>query len=263
METMENRSPNSLSSPVLASGSINEARQKPSALILLSGLLCDRALWQPIIPYLQKDIKILIPDLTRANRIETMADQVLNEAPESFALVGLSMGGYVAMAILRKAAARVTHLALLNTSARADTDDQRKRRQLLISMARAGEFKGVTPRLLPLLIHPDRINDSAVTEVIYQMAERVGRDAFFNQQEAIMNRSDSRASLGAIAAPALVIGGDKDAITPPEVTKEIASLIPGATYHLLKDCGHLSSLEQPTGVATALKDLLSRGSEAQ
>ena len=91
-----------------------------------------------------------------------MAQRILAEAPEEFALAGLSMGGYLAFEILRQAPDRVTRLALLDTSARADTPEKMKLRQDLIDLAQTGEFKGVTPRLLPRLIHPARLDDAAL-----------------------------------------------------------------------------------------------------
>ncbi len=112
-------------------------------------------------------------------------------------------------------------LCLLDTSARPDTPEQVRRRELLITMSREGKFKGVTPRLLPMLIHPDRLQDKDLTGLIMTMAERVGRDAFVRQQTAILKRPDSRPFLKSIKCPVQVIGGRQDAITPPEIVREI------------------------------------------
>ena len=122
----------------------------------------------------------------------------LVNAPPQFALAGLSMGGYVAFEIMRQAPQRVLKLCLLDTSARPDTPEQVRRRELLITMSREGKFKGVTPRLLPMLIHPDRMEDKELTYIIMTMAERVGREAFVRQQTAILKRPDSRPLLKSI-----------------------------------------------------------------
>ena len=91
---------------------------------------------------------------------------MLAAAPERFALAGLSMGGYVAHAIMRRAPGRVTRLALIDTSARADTADQLVRRKQLIDMTNFGKFKGVTDRLLPILIHEERLSETNLTNDI-------------------------------------------------------------------------------------------------
>jgi pimeloyl-ACP methyl ester carboxylesterase len=185
--------------------------------------------------------------------MEALAKDVLATAPPQFALAGLSMGGYVAFEIMRQAPQRVVKLCLLDTSARPDTTEQAERRRLLMAMCREGHFKGVTPRLLPTLIHPDRMQDKEVTGTIMAMAERVGRDAFLRQQNAILNRADSRASLKDIRCPVQVIGGKDDTLTPPDILREISSGIPGARINLIDACGHLSPLEKPYEVSTLMR----------
>jgi pimeloyl-ACP methyl ester carboxylesterase len=226
-------------------------------LVLLPGLLCDAALWAPQVSALRGLADpIMIGDLTRNDSIGGMAEAVLAQAPPRFALAGLSMGGYCAFEIMRRAPERVTRLALLDTSARPDTDEQRARRRGLIELAEKGEFKGVTPRLLPLLIHPDRLGDEALKATVMGMAERVGKEAFLRQQKAIMGRPDSRPDLGRIACPTLVLVGRQDALTPVAVHEEMAAGIPGARLVIVEDCGHLSTLEKPEAVNVALEDWL-------
>ena len=178
---------------------------------------------------------------------------MLAEAPPRFALAGLSMGGYCAQEILRQAPERVLRLALLDTSARADTDEQRARRRGLIELAQKGQFKGVTPRLLPLLIHPDRLEDTDLTTVVTGMAERIGRDAFLRQQKAIMDRPDGRADLAVVGCPTLVLCGREDALTPLELHEEMVRLIPDARLEIVEQCGHLSTIERPDAVNAALR----------
>ena len=123
-------------------------------------------------------------------------------------------------------------------------------------MSRSGQFKGVTPRLLPMLIHPSRLQDEALTSTIMSMAERVGREAFQNQQTAIMNRIDSRPFLKDIKCPAHVVGGHQDALTPPEILREIADGIRGSKLTLIENCGHLPPLEQPESAVRVLREIL-------
>jgi len=166
------------------------------------------------------------------------------------------MGGYVAQEILREAPHRVSRVALLDTSARPDSAEQTARRRALIKLAQTGKFKGVTPRLLPLLIHPARLADPALTGIVMAMAERVGQAAFLHQQNAILNRPDGRPDLPRVNCPALVMCGVQDVLTPPALSRELAAAIPDARLIELDDCGHLSSLEQPEQVNQAFEDWL-------
>jgi pimeloyl-ACP methyl ester carboxylesterase len=168
------------------------------------------------------------------------------------------MGGYVAQEIMRVAPYRVSRLALLDTSARADTEEQHGRRRGLIELVGKGHFKGVTPQLMPQLIGRDRLGDQALVDTVTGMAERVGRDAFLRQQTAIMGRPDSRADLRRIACPTLVLCGRDDALTPPALHEEMAAAIPGAELVVAEDCGHLSTIERPDSVNAALRDWLGR-----
>ncbi|MGH6984932.1 MAG: alpha/beta fold hydrolase [Stellaceae bacterium] len=230
------------------------ARKTP--LVLLPGLLCDAALWHGQVTSLADVADSWVADLTRDDSLAAMARRVLQAAPPEFALAGLSMGGYCAFEVMRQAPQRVTRLALLDTGARADTPEQTSRRRGLIELAEKGEFRGVTPRLLPLFIHPDRLNDKALTGAVTAMAERVGRDAFLRQQKAIIGRVDSRASLANIRCLTLVLCGREDVLTPRALAEEIATGISGARLDLIDHCGHLSTMERPDAVTAELRQWL-------
>jgi pimeloyl-ACP methyl ester carboxylesterase len=226
-------------------------------LVLVPGLLCDAALWRGQVDDLSDIAQPWIADVTRDDSMTAMARRVLAEAPaERFALAGLSMGGYVAQAIMREAPERVERVALLDTSAMADTPEQTARRHGLIDLAEKGDFKGVTPRLLPLFIHPDRLSDKPLTDAVMAMTERVGKDAFLRQQRAIMGRPDNRPNLLKINCPALVLCGRQDQMTPLGWNEEIASLIPGARLNIIEDCGHLTTMERPWETSVALRQWL-------
>jgi pimeloyl-ACP methyl ester carboxylesterase len=222
-------------------------------LLLLPGLLCDAALWRHQLETLGDIALMHVPDLTIEEAAGAAAYRVLGEAPEQFALAGLSMGGAVAFEILRQAPDRVTRLALLNTTARPDTLEKTKLRQDLITLAQTGEFKGVTPRLLPRLIHPDRLTDATLTDCVRAMAERVGKDAFLRQERLLMNRPDSRHDLSLIHCPTVVIAGRQDAPTPLAESAEMAEKIPRAALVVIEDCGHLSPLERPQAITAVLR----------
>ena len=223
------------------------------SLILLPGLLCDERLFAGQRHALADLADIHVPELTGQDSIAAMAAHVLATAPARFALLGLSMGGYVALEIMRRAPERVERLALVDSQARADTEESKARRRGLIELTERGSFHGVTPRLLPLFIHPDRLGDADLTGTVQAMAERIGKAAFVRQQTAIMGRIDSRPHLRDIACPTLVLAGLQDAVTPPEVQIEMAGLIPEATLVLLPRCGHLAPLERPEAVTRQLR----------
>ena len=222
-------------------------------LVLVPGLLCDARLWQPQAAALADVAAITVADVTRDDSIAGMAERVLAAAPARFALAGLSMGGYVVQEMTRRAPERVAKLALLDTNARADTEEQKKRRLDLIQLAERGTFKGVTPRLLPMLIHPDRMADKELVDSVMAMAESVGKDAFLRQQRAIMGRTDGREALREIGCPTLVLCGREDALAPPKVHEEMAERIPDATLVVINHCGHISTMERPEQVAAQMR----------
>ena len=228
-------------------------------LLLLSGLLSDGALWSAQVDDLADVAAPVIPDLSRDDSIAGMALRALAAAPPRFALAGLSMGGYVALEIVRRAPGRVAKLALLDTSARTDTPEQAERRREAIRLADEGAFDGVADRMLPNLVHPDRLGDGALVSAIRAMAARLGRDGFLRKQRAIMGRVDSRPDLPRVACPTLVLCGREDASTPLALSEEIAALVPGARLEVVERCGHMSAMERPAEVTAALRRWLAEG----
>lgn len=222
-------------------------------LVLIPGLLCDALMWRAQVEALGAQCECWIADHTRSETMAGVAGDVLREAPfERFALAGLSMGGYVALEIVRQAAQRVDRLALLDTSARADTPEQGEKREGLIALAQRGRFVGVTQALLPLLVHRSRLGDDKLVATVKKMAANTGQEAFIRQEHAIMSRSDSLPLLPSITCPTLVLCGRQDALTPLERHEEMARCIPGASLKVIEDCGHLSTLERPAEVSAAL-----------
>jgi pimeloyl-ACP methyl ester carboxylesterase len=222
-------------------------------LVLLPGLLCDRELWRGPAEALADIALPWVADLTLDDGIASMARRVLATAPPAFALAGLSMGGYCALEIVRQAPKRVKRLAPLDTGARPDTSEQSTRRRGLIELAEMGEFKGVTPRLLPLLLNSRHLKDKDLADRVTAMAHRVGKAAFIRQQKAIMGRIDSRPFLPKIACPTLVLCGRQDQLTPLALSEEMRDLIPGSVLEVIDDSGHLSAMEQPKHVAAAMR----------
>ncbi|KAF1050194.1 alpha/beta fold hydrolase [Xylophilus sp.] len=226
-------------------------------LVLLPGLLCDDRLWRDQAHDLADIAEPWIADLTQDDSIAAMARRVLASAPPRFALAALSMGGYVAFEILRQAPGRVARLALVDTTASPDSPERRAQRQAGIDSIRQGRFAGVTDRLLPQLVHASHVG-GPVGDEVKAMALRVGSDAYLRQQQAILDRPDSRPLLPAIAVPTLVCVGDSDVLTPPAEAQAMQQKIPGARLHRFAACGHLPPMEQPRETSAALRRWLGR-----
>jgi pimeloyl-ACP methyl ester carboxylesterase len=221
-------------------------------VLLVPGLLCTPRLYFEQIPALWRLGPVVVADHTRDDSMSGIARRILANAPPRFALVGLSMGGYIAFELLRQAPERIVRLALLDTTARPDLPEQTEQRRRQVDMARSGRFGTIADLLFPRFVAASRHSDRALQSIVRTMAEEVGPEAFVRQQTAIMNRVDSRPGLGLVRCPTLVLVGEQDVLTPPERAAEIATAIPGARQIVVADCGHLSALERPAAVTDAL-----------
>ncbi|BAT60836.1 putative non-heme bromoperoxidase BpoC [Variibacter gotjawalensis] len=231
----------------------------PLPTVLVPGLNCSARLYAAQIPVLWRFGPVQVANHTDADTMAQIARQILSNAPPLFALVGLSMGGYIALEIMRQAPQRVGKLALLDTSARPDTPEQSAKRDNFISMAEAGRFAEVTETLWPVLVDPSRQKDVTLKGEIVRMADDVGPEAFVRQQRAIKSRADSRPLLKEIQCPALVLVGANDQLTPPELADEMAAGIAGADLVKVPDCGHMSTMEKPEIANRALAALMQKG----
>lgn len=225
-------------------------------LVLVPGLLCSARLYTAQVTALWPHGQVTIADHRRDDDMAAIAARILADAPPRFALAGLSMGGYIAFAMMRQAPERIARLALLDTSARPDTPEQKAGRDKLIAMAEAGQLNDIVKTLTPRFLHPDHVNDETFKGVIDAMAEETGAEAFVRQTKAIKSREDSRPLLAEIGCPTLVLVGDGDVLTPPELSKEIAAGVRGAELVVVPNCGHLSTIEKPDAVNKVLTEWL-------
>ena len=230
--------------------------REPLPVVLVPGLNCSPRLYADQLPALWRFGPVQIADHTRDDRMEAIAARILAAAPPRFALAGLSMGGYIALTIVRQAPERVQKLALLDTSARPETPEQTERRRPQIALAQAGRFAEVPALQFPVFVHAARQGDDELRQRVRAMAEETGAQAFLRQQRAIIARADARPWLASIRCPTLVLVGDGDALTPPSLSEEIAAGIAGSRLVVVADCGHLSTMEQPEVVNRALIDWL-------
>lgn len=233
-------------------------------LLFLPGLLCNQRLFQAQIDaFVDSGFTCAVADLSGADSIAALADSVARQHFQDanpWHVVALSMGGYVAFELLARHSAKIAKLVLFNTSARADTPEQRETRAGLINLAKTGRFKGVTPRLLPRLLSPKSLDDASITNTVQAMAAEVGRDAFIRQQTAIMQRPDRREFLRGLPHHTLIIGGQQDQISTHEIINEINILIPNSHLITLDNVGHLSPLENPVATNHNLLEFITKAS---
>jgi pimeloyl-ACP methyl ester carboxylesterase len=225
-------------------------------LFLIPGLLEDADAFEAVIDGLGEAADCTVADVTRSDTMEGLARDALAQAPAGpLCLAGHSMGGYVALEILRREPARIVKLALLNTNARPDSEESTQNRRRLMALAER-HFEAAWQALLPRLMTADHLRDPILAGTIGAMAIAVGKDAFARQQRAIIGRADSRPGLGKIACPTLVLAARDDALMPLAWLEEMAAAIPAARLAVIEDCGHMASLEQPEEVTRVLRDWL-------
>jgi pimeloyl-ACP methyl ester carboxylesterase len=222
--------------------------------VLVPGLFCTPHLYAEQIPALWQFGPVTIADHRRDESMAAIAQRILASAPPQFALAGLSMGGYIALEVMRQAPERVAKLALLDIAARPDTPEQTKVRNEQIELASQGGYGKIVRAALPMLLH--RQTDEALRNAVLQMAEESGADAFIRQQRAIIGRADSRPLLASIRCPTLIIVGEQDRLTPLDRSQEMANGIAGSRLVVIPECGHIATLEQPQLATAALVEWL-------
>jgi pimeloyl-ACP methyl ester carboxylesterase len=221
-------------------------------IVLVPGLICSSRIYAPVVPALWRLAPVTVANHIRDDGMHAIARRILSEAPPRFALAGHSMGGYIAFEIMRQAPERVAKLALLNTQARPDTPEASARRRDMVARAQGGGYRAVVDELMAGFVHPSRRDDADIRQLVHDMADDVGCDAFVRQQTAIMARPDSRPTLTAIRCPTLVLTCDTDNMVSNTLSQEMTDEIVGAWQVTLDNCGHLPQVEQPDATAHAL-----------
>ena len=230
----------------------------PQHCIFLPGTLCDRALFAPQIARVSKaGWGCAVWDYDGFTDLDAWAEDNLRRAPDEFALVGLSLGGIAAMALLRHAAARVSHLALLDTNPAGDTAQGVARREEDYRQAQAiGLERFIAETMIPRQLHPDNAGDEPLREVVLGMARRTGMSRWRGQLDLLKNRPDSREMLKTLKMPTLIGCGEEDRVCPPAMHREMAGLMPQAKLVMFSNSGHLATLEAAGAVSGALGGLL-------
>ncbi len=230
-------------------------------VLLLPGMMLDGRMYAAQALALQDLAEVRHADLTLDDSIETMAAEVLATAPDEFAVVGLSMGGIVALELWRQAPRRITHLALLDTTPHAERPERLAQRLAQMAAVEAGELREVLVHSLkPRYLAACHRHHQAMLTDLLAMGLDLGADVFRRQSEALKNRPEASGLLAQIDCPSLVLCGREDELCPPALHAAMADALPRADLMVLADCGHLSTIEAPDAVNEALRRLFRRTS---
>ena len=228
------------------------------AVLILPGHLCNSRLFSYQIDALRNLAEVTIADLYRYDDIAMMAASIIKDMPHRFAVLANSMGGAVAFEIVRQCSERVIGLALVGTTARPESRAQRKFRQVALKLAQEGNFKAIAEIYAPLFFHPGRMNHCKNKQILETMIIEAGLEGLRVQQKAFSTRPNSLSTLLEVDCPTAVICGRQDAITPLEMSKEIAETIPGAELEIVENCGHIPMLEWPDKTELLFRKWLNR-----
>jgi pimeloyl-ACP methyl ester carboxylesterase len=220
--------------------------------VLIPGLNATPDVFRHLVPALWPFGPVTIANHTEGEGIGGIAQSILRDAPPRFALLGFSMGGYIAFEVIRRAPDRVARLCLLDTTARPDTSEATQKRRDNIAKTRDGRFEETLDGAFDISVHPDHLGNAELRALNRAMSLAIGPETYVRHQEAIIGRIDSRPTLGTITAPTLVVVGDADQIIPVEAAREMAHGIGDAELVVVERAGHLALLEQPEIVTGAV-----------
>jgi len=232
----------------------------PPSVLMLPGMMLDARLYAYQSAKLAPSYAMMVGDLTRSSSISELARDVLGNAPERFALIGLSMGGIVAFEVWRQAPQRVTHIALLDTTFYPDRTERREVRLEQMAQVEVGGLREVTASLKPLYLSRRNRENPRLLQAIMEMGLELGSEVFRRQSLALRDRRDSSDTLPTISCPALILCGREDQLCPIDWHVAMANAIPNADLVVLANCGHLSAMEEPEAVTASLERLLRRPS---
>lgn len=225
-------------------------------LVLIPGMMCDARLFEPQVAHFSRERNVMVASAVQGERIEEIASAILTALPQKFALAGLSMGGIIAMEILRRAPDRITRLCLMDTNPLAETPQSAAAYEPMVVGIKAGRLVEVMRGFLKpeyLAPGPGRLE---VLARMQEMAEALGPEVFLRQIKALQRRRDQQAALRRARMPALVMCGAHDGLTPVKRHEFMAELIPYAKLSVIEDAGHVPTLEAPDAVNRLLGDWL-------
>lgn len=221
-------------------------------LVFLPGAMCDARVFAPQLAAFSPTMTVTVAPVTGGDRMEEIASRLLDGLPRRFSLVGLSMGGIVAMELLRRAPDRITRIALMNTNSLAETPQSASNYEPLIIKLKSGRIdEAVQAMIRPEILAPGAGRVQVMAQVS-AMAQNIGAEAIIRQIRAIQRRRDYQAVLRQCRLPALVLCGVHDRLTPVKRHELMAGLLPNARLEVIEEAGHLPVLECPEAVNAAL-----------
>lgn len=224
--------------------------------VLVPPLLCSARVYASVLDTAWSHGAVTVADTLHDDTVAGMAERILRDAPARFALLGTSMGGYVALEVARQAPGRVAGLALVSTSARADSNEQLAARRKQSQLVEQGHFDELVDAAFRGVVAERNESDPGLLQAWRSMAATVGPDRFLRQQTATMGRSDSLDILAGVACPTFVVHGAEDRLIPVAAGEEIAAAVPGATLRLIAEAGHFLLLERPAEAAAVVDEFL-------
>lgn len=227
-------------------------------LIFLPGMMCDARLFAPQIAAFSHNRPVMVFPLTGANTMSTLARTILAIAPPRFALAGLSMGGIVAMEMIRQAPGRIARLALLDTNALPDPPQQASLRQAQIPKALSGGLHDVMRDEMKPNYLADGPGRDQILDLCMEMAKDLGPQVFADQSHAIQHRPDQCETLTKVQVPTIVLCGEDDRLCPLTRHQLMHDLISGSRLAVIPGAGHLPTLEQPGLTNRALNEWLTQ-----
>ncbi|WP_298857788.1 alpha/beta hydrolase [uncultured Sulfitobacter sp.] len=221
-------------------------------LVLLPGLMCDARLFAPQVEALSANWPVTVADMSGHDRVEALAAGILADAPPMFALGGLSMGGIVAMEVLRQAPDRVAKLALMDTNPLAEAPEMQVRRGPQLEKALAGQLEQVMREEMKPNYLTEGPQRAAILDLCMDMAMDLGADVFVRQSMALRGRPDQRDTLRGVCVPTLVLCGRDDRLCPVARHELMHELVVSSVLEIIEGAGHLPTLEQPQQTTAAL-----------
>ncbi len=226
-------------------------------VVFAPGMMCDARLFAPQVAALRNEREVAVASLAKASTITDMAENLLAEAPSRFALAGLSLGGIVAMEVIRLAPARVAGLALIDTNPLAEqvTVQSNRNRQMALVSEQGKLLDVMRDELKPNYL-ANGVNKTQILDLCMAMAVDLGPEVFVRQSMALQSRPDQTETLRDVKVETLVLCGDQDRLCPIERHELIHSLVTGSDLIVIPDAGHLPTLEQPNLTTNAIKTWL-------
>lgn len=226
-------------------------------VLFLPGLACDEEVWSHQARRVSELATVGVVDYGSSDSLKKMAEAALRRAPNRFALAGHSMGGRVALEIVRRVPERVIGIALLDTAYRPFVpgeagERERAERLRLVDLARSQGMRAMARDWVRNMVHPSRLSDEPLIQSIIEMFARKPPEIFARQIQALLERPDATPVLSTIRCPTLVLCGREDSWSLPATHKQMAARIPQSRLVQIENCGHMAPMERPMQVRGAL-----------